>query len=250
MPAPDLKHPNHTEAKHQYWAVVPAAGTGVRMGGTLPKQYLPLAGRTVIEHTLQRLLDHEKITGVVVAIAANDGYFADIKARLVDHGKPCLTAVGGAERFQSVLNALQVLGQVASATDWVLVHDAVRPCIRREDIDRLIHVLQGQVAGGLLALPLHDTIKRVDADAYVQETLDRSLLWRALTPQMFRLAALSEALTRVLTDRVQVTDECAAMEHAGAVPCIVQGADDNIKITQPQDLRLAGFYLSQQEKQQ
>jgi 2-C-methyl-D-erythritol 4-phosphate cytidylyltransferase len=238
------------QATQRYWAVVPAAGSGVRMGGELPKQYLPLAGRTVIEHTLQRLLDHERISGVVVAIAASDNCFSAVRPRLVDHGKPCLVVEGGAERFQSVLNALHALEKIASATDWVLVHDAVRPCVRRDDISRLMDVLQGHAAGGLLGLPLHDTIKRVDTAAQVAATLDRSLLWRALTPQMFRLDALGAALERVQTDQVGATDECAAMEYAGAAPQMVEGASDNIKITLPQDLVLAEFYLSQQEKQE
>ncbi len=219
------------------------------MGAALPKQYLPLAGRTVIEHTLQRLLNHERIAGIVVAVAANDSHFAVIRARLTDHGKPLLVAEGGAERFQSVLNALQLLEQVASATDWVLVHDAVRPCIRRDDIDRLLQALNGHVAGGLLGLPLHETIKRVGAASQVKATLDRSQLWRALTPQVFRLGALGAALKSALAERVPVTDECAAMERTGAVPLMVQGAGDNIKITQPQDLALAEFYLSQQRNE-
>lgn len=220
------------------------------MGAALPKQYLPLAGRTVIEHTLQRLLDHETITGVVVAVAADDSHFAAIRARLADHGKPLLVAEGGAERFQSVLSALQLLAQTASATDWVLVHDAVRPCIRRDDIDRLLQALGGHVAGALLGLPLLDTIKRVDSASRVEATLDRSLLWRALTPQAFRLGALDAALRGVLADRVPVTDECAAMERTGAVPLMLQGAADNIKITRSQDLVLAEFYLSQQRNEQ
>lgn len=237
------------QATQRYWAVVPAAGSGVRMGGELPKQYLPLAGRTVIEHTLQRLLDHERISGVVVAIAVHDNYFPAVRSRLVDHGKPCLVVEGGAERFQSVLNALHALEQIASATDWVLVHDAVRPCIRRNDIDRLTDALQGNAVGGLLGAPLHDTIKRVEA-AHVTATLDRSLLWRALTPQMFHLKELSAALVRVQVDQLAATDECAAMEYTGVVPQIVEGASDNIKITLPQDLMLAEFYLRQQENQE
>lgn len=237
------------QATQRYWAVVPAAGSGVRMGGERPKQYLPLGGRTVIEHTLQRLLDHEKISGIVIAIAANDNCFTAVRSRLVDHGKLCLVVEGGAERFQSVLNALHALEKIASATDWVLVHDAVRPCIRRDDIDRLIDALQGHAVGGLLGLPLHDTVKRVEA-AHVAATLDRNLLWRALTPQMFRLDALREALGRVQADQIMATDECAAMEYAGVAPQMVEGASDNIKITLPQDLMLAEFYLRQQENEE
>ena len=216
------------------------------MGDELPKQYLQLCGRTVIEHTLQRLLSHAKISGVVVAIANTDPYFAAIKARLPDYGKPCLVVEGGSERRHSVLNGLQALATVAAATDWVLVHDAVRPCLRHADIDRLIHALSGHPVGGLLSLRLHDTIKRVDAVGRVQETVARGELWRALTPQMFRLGALSTALQRAVTDGAAVTDDSAAMERLGAVPLMVPGAADNIKITHPQDLPLAEFYLQQQ----
>lgn len=216
------------------------------MGGELPKQYLPLCGRTVMEHTLRRLLSHTKISGVVVAVAGVDPHFAAIRAGLPDDGKPILTAAGGAERCHSVLSALRALEPVAAATDWVLVHDAVRPCLRHADIDRLMHALEGHPTGGLLGLPLHDTIKRVDAAGGVRATENRSELWRALTPQMFRLGALSAALMQAMADRVAVTDECAALERLGAVPLMVQGAPDNIKITQPQDLPLAEFYLDQQ----
>lgn len=235
-----------TDILPRYWAVVPAAGSGTRMGGELPKQYLPLRGRMVIEHTLQRLLRHAKISGVVVAVANPDPYFAAIRARLPDYGKPLLMAEGGAERCHSVLNALRALEPVASATDWVLVHDAVRPCLRHVDIDRLIQALDGHPSGGLLGLRLNDTIKRVDAASGVRATENRSELWRALTPQMFHLGALSAALAQAIAEQAPVTDECAAMERLGAVPLIVQGAPDNIKITHPQDLPLAEFYLSQQ----
>lgn len=230
----------------RYWAVVPAAGSGKRMDSELPKQYLPLCGRTVIEHTLQRLLSHAKISGVVVAVAGTDPYFAAISARLPDCGKPFLMAEGGSERCHSVLSALRALEPMASPTDWVLVHDAVRPCLRHADIDRLMHALDGHPTGGLLGLRLHDTIKRVDAAGGVRATENRSELWRALTPQMFRLGALSAALGQAIVDQAAVTDECSAMERLGAVPLMVQGAPDNIKITHPQDLPLAEFYLDQQ----
>lgn len=217
------------------------------MGGELPKQYLPLRGRTLIEHSLQRLLSHTKISGAAVAVANSDIYFAAIRAGLPDYGKPCVVAEGGAERHHSVLAALRALESMAAATDWVLVHDAVRPCLRHADIDHLIQALDSHPTGGLLGLRLHDTIKRVDAEGGVRATENRNELWRALTPQMFRLGALSAALQQAIEDQAAVTDECAAMERAGAVPLMVQGAFDNIKITHPQDLLLAEFYLNRQE---
>lgn len=226
-----------------YWAVVPAAGIGRRMAAALPKQYLPLAGKRVIDHTLQRLLDHPRIERVVVALSAQDrwwqqgGFAGNPRIRCVD---------GGAERCHSVLNALRELQQVAAADDWVLVHDAARPCLRHEDIDRLIDQLAGDRVGGLLAVPLHDTIKSAGADLRVRDTPERERLWRAFTPQMFRLAALTSALQDALAAGTPVTDEASAMEHAGQAPKLVEGHSDNIKITRPEDLELAAFYLRQQ----
>lgn len=234
------------QAEQRYWAVMPAAGSGVRMGGALPKQYLPLSGRVVIEHTLHRLLSHAGISGAVVAISSADTHFDAVRDRLPDYGKPCLVAEGGAERYHSVLSSLHALEGIASATDWVLVHDSVRPCVRHADIDRLILALDGHPVGGLLGLPLHDTIKRVDTVQRVRATVERGELWRALTPQMFRLGALTAALMSAIADHAAVTDESAAMERTGAVPLMVQGSADNIKITHPQDLKLAEFYLAQQ----
>ena len=228
-----------------YWAVVPAAGSGRRMGAALPKQYLPLAGRRVIDHSLQCLLDHPRIERVVIALAPQDswwqqgGHAGNSRILRVD---------GGQERCDSVLNALQMLRQSTSAgdSDWVLVHDAARPCLRRDDIDRLIEQLADDQTGGLLAVPLHDTVKSVDAGMRVLETLPRERLWRAFTPQMFRLAALVHALESALAAGWPVTDEASAMEHAGHAPKLVEGHADNIKVTRPEDLKLAAFYLQQQ----
>ncbi len=227
------------------WAVVPAAGAGRRMGGPVPKQYLPLGDALVIEHTLERLLSHPLIAGVVVALSPDDVRWDDTRFST----DPRVSRVaGGGERCDSVLNALGALAR--RGTDpgtWVMVHDAARPCLARGDIDNLFAQLSGHPVGGLLAVPLHDTVKRADAGGQVLETLPREQLWRAFTPQMFRLGALRDALQQAREQGRQVTDEASAMELAGFSPRLVEGRSDNIKITRPADLSLAAFYLSRQK---
>lgn len=226
------------------WALVPAAGVGRRMGHTLPKQYLQLGSQMVIEHTLQRLLDHPRIAGVCVARSPEDRWWA--QTRFATHPRVrCI--LGGAERSDSVLRLLEALSGWVPEEDWVLVHDAVRPCLRERDIDRLIDTLWGHPVGGLLGMPVRDTLKRVDALQQVETTLDRQGLWHAFTPQMFRLGALRQAHAGALSAGVLVTDEAAAMEWSGWRPELVTGSADNLKITQPEDLVLAAFYLAQQE---
>lgn len=230
--------------KQKYWAVIPAAGVGKRMQADRPKQYLELHGRTVLEHTLSRFLEHPLISGVVVAVTDGDPYWRDLE---ISHPK-MVTASGGSERCHSVLNALQVLQLQADDNDWVLVHDAARPCLRREDLDHLIEALKDHPIGGLLGLPVADTMKRTAANDTVIETVPRENLWRALTPQMFRLGELQEALETALNNHQLVTDEASAMELAGMAPKMVEGHGDNIKITRPQDLKLAELYLAEQER--
>lgn len=231
----------------RFWAVVPAAGHGSRMGGPVPKQYLPLNGRPVIVHTVERLAAHPRIAGLVVALALEDPHWERLALRAeVALEKPLWTAPGGAERCHSVLNGLRVLAGHAAADDWVLVHDAARPCVRPEDLDRLMDALATHPCGGLLGLPVKDTMKRVDAAGAVRETVDRTDLWHALTPQMFRLAALRAALEDALAADVQVTDEASAMERIGCRPQMVAGHADNLKITRPEDLDLARLYLTRQ----
>jgi 2-C-methyl-D-erythritol 4-phosphate cytidylyltransferase len=225
------------------WAVVPAAGVGRRMQADLPKQYLKLGGRTVLEHSLAALAGIENLAGIAVAVAGGDPYWPGLQC---EFHCPLIVAPGGAERADSVLNALQVLRERAADGDWVLVHDAARPCVRREDLRRLIDALRDDPVGGLLAVPVRDTMKRADDDGRCAATVDRGRLWHALTPQMFRLGALRQALIAAHTDGVSVTDDASAMEHAGLQPLLVEGHADNIKITRPEDLALAGFFLGQQ----
>ncbi len=229
----------------KYWAVVPAAGSGTRMRAHLPKQYLPLHGKTVIEHTLNRLCAHPAISGIVLALAENDQYWDSLGWICK---KTCLRVAGGAERCHTVLNALDALETVASPQDWVLVHDAARPCVRSEDIDRLIGEVKSHPVGGLLGVPVRDTMKRSDSAGCVQATLDRNSLWHALTPQMFRFELLCSALRRALEKGTLVTDESMALELLGMAPRLVEGHADNIKITRSEDLALAEFFMREQER--
>ncbi|MBI5449927.1 MAG: 2-C-methyl-D-erythritol 4-phosphate cytidylyltransferase [Gammaproteobacteria bacterium] len=230
----------------RYWAVVPAAGSGRRMQSIVPKQYLSLAGRPVLEHTLVRLARQPELAGIVVALSADDEYWATLA---IKSDIPLYTAGGGSERHLSVLYALRDLASFAAPDDWVLVHDAARPCVRNEDISRLIHSVRDDPVGGLLAVPVTETVKRATEDQRVIETVDRRHLWRAQTPQMFRLQSLLQALEQVVSDRQLVTDEAGAMEYCGMAPRIVPGHADNIKITEPQDLGLAEHFLRQQVDQ-
>ncbi|QRP62410.1 2-C-methyl-D-erythritol 4-phosphate cytidylyltransferase [Rhodanobacter sp. FDAARGOS 1247] len=222
------------------WCVVPAAGRGTRVGGDCPKQYLPLAGRPLIEHTLERLAAHPRIAGLLVTLAATDAHWSGMETL---HGKPVLAAIGGAERSDSVLAGLQALPASVAADDFVLVHDAARPCVRTADIDRLIELASAR-DGGLLGAPLRDTLKRANADGCSEFTEARDLRWRAFTPQMFRRAQLSAALGDAARRGVNVSDEAMAMEQAGFAPLLVEGAEDNIKVTTAADFALAEFLLS------
>ncbi|MEE1947720.1 2-C-methyl-D-erythritol 4-phosphate cytidylyltransferase [Pseudomonas alcaligenes] len=217
-----------------FWVVIPAAGIGSRMRADRPKQYLQLAGRTILEHTLDCFLDHPCLKGLVLSLAADDPFWPAL---------PCATdpriqrVEGGAERADSVLAGLLRLVELgAQEGDWVLVHDAARPNLARSDLDRLLAELADDPVGGLLAVPARDTLKRIGADGRVAETVDRSLIWQAYTPQMFRFAALHRALADALVAGVAVTDEASALEWAGQAPKLVEGRADNLKITRPEDL--------------
>jgi 2-C-methyl-D-erythritol 4-phosphate cytidylyltransferase len=232
---------------HVIWAIVPAAGIGKRMQSDIPKQYLPLNGRPVIEHTINALLNNENISGLVIALAPEDAYFADIK---ISSEKPVIRTNGGNERADSVLNALNALFQHEQygESDWVMVHDAVRPCLCQQDIDQLVAEVADNKNGGLLALPVRvrDTMKRQKPGnrmATVAQTVEREYLWHALTPQYFPALSLKNAIEKALSSGQLLTDESSAMELAGFAPRLVHGHEDNIKITRPYDLFLASLYL-------
>ena len=222
------------------WCVVPAAGRSTRVGGDVPKQYLPIAGKTLLLHTLERLATHPRIAGLMVALAADDACWPGISAL---SGKAVLNANGGAERADSVLAGLRALREKVSDSQFILVHDAARPCVAHADISRLVDL--GIPAGGaLLAAPVRDTLKRADAQARVLATEPRDARWRALTPQLFRYGELVSALETARAAGIAVTDEAMAMEHAGFHPLLVEGAESNIKVTTRADFALAEFLLS------
>ena len=226
---------------NKYWAVVPAAGVGKRMQADRPKQYLSLNGQTILEHTLQSLIQYEPIQAVIVATSDEDEYWSSLGINTHEKIK---RVSGGTERCYSVLNGLEYLIETADKDDWVLVHDAARPCLHHSDLDKLLTYLSCQKIGGLLGVPVTDTIKQCNDNRQVEKTVDRRHLWRALTPQMFRLGLLYEALSEALENGYEVTDEASAIEYAGHRPIMVEGQSDNIKITRPEDLPLAELILN------
>jgi 2-C-methyl-D-erythritol 4-phosphate cytidylyltransferase len=222
------------------------------MGNSRPKQYLTLHGKPILQHTLERL-SLARITRIVVCIAENDPYWETLQVP-----SSVIRVNGGTERCHSVLNGLQALQQQAQPDDWVLVHDAARPCVRPADIEKLMTQLADHPVGGLLAVPVRDTMKRAQAIASdshpfwgekgleVVETVNREGLWHALTPQMFRLEVLAQALQSILARGELVTDDAQAMEKLGHRPVLIEGHADNLKITHPQDLSLAELYMQEQ----
>jgi 2-C-methyl-D-erythritol 4-phosphate cytidylyltransferase len=217
-----------------FWALIPAAGVGSRMAADRPKQYLEVAGKTIIEHSLACFLEHPQLLGVVVSLALDDPYWPHLACA----AEPRLQrAEGGRERADSVLNGLLRLGELgARDDDWVLVHDAARPNLARSDLDLLLAELAADRVGGLLAVPARDTLKRAGPDGRVRETVDRATIWQAYTPQMFRLGELQRALADALLAGVAITDEASAMEWAGHAPRLIEGRGDNLKVTRPEDL--------------
>lgn len=218
------------------WAVIPAAGIGTRMGAEKPKQYLAFQGKTIIEHCLDRLLSHPLVCGAVLVLSEADRHWEKLNYAAA---KPLFIAAGGAERQDSVLSGLELLQYRQGNDAIVLVHDAVRPLVRHDDLDRLIDAARTHEAGALLAVPIADTIKIEGDRRSVSSTLPRDQLWRAQTPQAFHLQPLLNALRRMIEHKRTATDESAAIEEAGYQPLLVEGSADNLKITLPADLALA-----------
>lgn len=225
----------NTSSLPSFWALIPAAGIGSRMRADRPKQYLQLADKTIIEHTLACFLGHAQLRGVVVSLAVDDPYWPSLACA---SDARIQRAEGGAERADSVLNGLLRLSELgAEQQDWVLVHDAARPNLARADLDLLLAQLANDPVGGLLAAPARDTLKRAGPDGRVQVTVDRSAIWQAFTPQMFRLGELQRALSDALIAGVAITDEASAMEWAGLAPHLIEGRTDNFKVTRPEDMQ-------------
>ncbi|MEH6595817.1 MAG: 2-C-methyl-D-erythritol 4-phosphate cytidylyltransferase [Colwellia polaris] len=225
-----------------FTVVVPAAGVGKRMLSTCPKQYLTIENITILEHTVQRLLSHPAIAHIIIALGEDDEYFSNTA---LSNNPNVTKVVGGKERVDSVLAGLKQLNAIKEP--WVLVHDAARPCVRHSDLTQLITYCLENNHGGLLASPVRDTMKQADNEQRVASTLDRSQMWHALTPQMYKTDELNSAITSVLANGIDITDESSAMEALSYDSGLVKGSSDNIKITQPEDLLLAEFILNQQK---
>lgn len=234
------------------WVVIPAAGSGQRMQSEVPKQYLKIHDKTVIEHTLDCFLQHDQIAGFVVVLSPDDHYWQSLNITDELKSKPIFTVEGGSDRCDSVMQGLKFLDETVEVPmeSWVMVHDAARPCLSKTDIDSLLVIRDIDCIGGLLASPVRDTMKRAvtrestDDVKVVSHTESRENLWHALTPQMFRLGSLRNALRHCQSKRLSVTDECSAMEQIGEQPIIVESIHNNIKITHPNDIALATFLLS------
>ena len=224
----------------KYWVVIPAAGVGTRMGVDKPKQYISVNGKTIIEHTIDCFIEREEITGIVVVVSKADEYWPTLS---ISKNERIITAPGGDERYQSVFNGLTILNDKAGENDWVLVHDAARPCLNQSAIDRLMINLRTHDVGGILALPCRDTMKRANVAGEIENTVERESLWHAQTPQMFRYGKLMPAIEQVLNENIVVTDEASAMEHCGYNPVLVQGHQENIKVTHKDDLMYMEMYL-------
>lgn len=223
------------------WALVPAAGSGRRFGGEVPKQYLQAAGKPLLRHALEALLAHPGIDGAVVALADGDARWPGWTTL---HGKPVLACRGGAERADSVLAALAALPAGVADDALVLVHDAARPNLQAADIGALLEAAAAHPDGAILAAPVRDTLKRADAGGRILATEPRQALWRALTPQAFRRDLLLRALQAARDAGLVATDEAMAVERLGCRPRLVEGREDNLKVTTPVDLALADFLLS------
>jgi 2-C-methyl-D-erythritol 4-phosphate cytidylyltransferase len=223
-----------------YCRVIPPAGVARRKGGSIQKQYLRLHHVPVIIHTLKKLAATPSIEEIIVVISETDPYWPELN---IPVDIPVRVVTGGEHRVHSVFNGVESIASELSNDDWILVHDAARPCVRNEDIVKLIDAVKDHECGGLLATPVRDTMKQAAENNAIKATLDRSTMWHALTPQIFRAPLLLDALTAGLNDPDKITDEASALELQGYSPLLVEGHADNIKITRPEDLALAGFYL-------
>lgn len=231
--------------KDKVWVVVPAAGVGKRMQSEIPKQYLEINGLTILQHTLNCFSYHADIEGIVVALNFEDPYWNDLNIDVPT--KKLYTVEGGNERSDSVLSALEYLSLIEQLPDqtWIMVHDAARPCLQQNDIDALLKIRNDNAVGGILASPVRDTMKRAKPEnSEISHSENRENLWHALTPQLFRLGELKDALKFCLEKNIDVTDEASALEAKDESPLLVEGSSTNIKITQPADLELASWFLS------
>lgn len=236
-----------TQNDKQFMVIVPAAGVGKRMLAACPKQYLEINDQSILTHTVNRLLSHPRVAKIIIAVSDEDAYFGHTE--LVDNIN-VIRVSGGKERVDSVLNGLHAID--GETNPWVLVHDVARPCVTHSDIDKIIEQCIENDCGGLLAAQVVDTIKKNSKTRsnMVGSTIDRSNLWHAFTPQMYKTAELKKAIEQALENNLEITDESSAIELSGLPSLLVLGRRDNIKITRPEDIALATFYLAQQKLEQ
>jgi len=228
------------------WVVIPAAGMGKRMQSDVPKQYLKINGKTILEHTLNCFLFHPTVSGIIVTLNSDDIYWKTIKLDTT-RGKPVYTVEGGIERSDSVMQGLDYLLMVEqlSEDNWVMVHDAARPCLTKEDIDALLSLRSNTTVGGILGCPVKDTMKRsIPSNNTISSTEPRENLWHAMTPQLFRLGHLHQAIKYCSEKGIVITDEASALEATGKQVKLVEGSATNLKITKQSDFELASLLLS------
>lgn len=230
------------ETDYPVWAVIPASGIGLRMQSERPKQYLSFCGKTILEHTLDRLLQCPLIDGAVLVLRENDPYWSSLNYQ---PAKPFHITIGGEHRQDSVMNGLSILCDLFEGA-YALVHDAVRPLVPQSDLIKLVESLQTAPHGALLGSPVADTLKKQNNEGNIEATVDRNGLWRAFTPQLFEAEVLLNALHKAKQSGQDLTDDSAAIEAAGHQPLLVEGSAENIKITLPDDLQLAEMIWKKQ----
>ena len=226
--------------KNKYWVVIPAAGIGRRMGSNVPKQYVSVNGKTIVEHTIDNFIGRKEIENICIAISESDKHWPALP---ISKNKKIITTIGGSERYESVYNALCALKDKANDDDWVLVHDAVRPCLKKSIIDRLITDISSNDVGGILALPCFETMKKVNNNRHIEETINREIIWRAQTPQVFKYKKLLLAIEKAINENIHITDEAMAMELLNYKPIVIMGDEKNIKITHQIDLKHLELFL-------
>ena len=226
--------------RNKYWVVIPAAGIGRRMGGDIPKQYVSVNGKTIVEHTIDNFIGRKEIENICIAISESDKFWSALP---ISKNKKMITTMGGSERYESVYNGLCALKDKANDDDWVLVHDAVRPCLKKSIIDRLITDVSSNDVGGILALPCFETMKKVNNNRHIEETINREIIWRAQTPQVFKYKKLLLAIENAINENIHITDEAMAMELLNYKPIVIMGDEKNIKITHQTDLKHLELFL-------
>ena len=226
----------------KYWLVIPAAGIGKRMESDIPKQYVSVHGKTVIEHTIDNFIGRKEIENICISISESDTHWSTLP---ISKNKKMITTIGGNQRYESVYNGLCALQDKANDDDWVIVHDAVRPCLKKSIIDRLITDISSHDVGGILALPCFETMKRVNNNQQVEETINREIIWRAQTPQIFKYKKLLLAIEKAINENILITDEAMAMELSNYKPIVIMGDEKNIKITHKDDLKHLELFLGE-----